>query len=62
MWLEGSISPIIDKFNDLQGPWSLFVTITGDIYVAVCDGMRVDKLTLGATQSTPVILQFHLYQ
>jgi len=39
----------------LQGPWSLFVTINGDIYVDGGGMFRVDKSTLSGTQSTTVM-------
>jgi DNA-binding beta-propeller fold protein YncE len=55
VWLEGSISPITPIFNGLSDPYSLFVTITGEIYVDNGDNGRVDKSTLNATQSITVM-------
>jgi hypothetical protein len=55
VWFEGSISPITVNFNGLSAPQSLFVTITGDIYVDNGDNGRIDKSTLNATQSTKVM-------
>jgi hypothetical protein len=56
VWLEGSISPITPNFNDLRNPLTLFVTITGEIYVdnGAPNG-RVEKSTLTATQSITVM-------
>jgi hypothetical protein len=56
VWLEGSISPITPNFNDLRYPLSLFVTITGEIYVDNGNpNGRVEKSTLTAIQSITVM-------
>jgi DNA-binding beta-propeller fold protein YncE len=55
VWLEGSISPITPNFDSLKAPFSLFVTITGDIYVDNGKNNRVDKSTLNAARSTTVM-------
>jgi DNA-binding beta-propeller fold protein YncE len=56
MWLEGSINFTKIIFGDLNTPYSLFVTIAGDIYVnnGYMSG-RVDKWTSNATNSTPAM-------
>ncbi len=55
MWFEGSVSPITVNFSGLVNPLSLFVTITGDIYVDNGNNSRVEKLTLNATQIITVM-------
>jgi hypothetical protein len=55
VWLEESISPITPIVNRLSMPWSLFVTITGDIYVDNHNIGRVEKSRLGATRSITVM-------
>jgi hypothetical protein len=56
MWLEGSINFTKIISGGLNTPYSLFVTIAGDIYVnnGYMSG-RVDKWTSNATNSTPAM-------
>jgi hypothetical protein len=55
VWLEGSVSPIIPNFSALFDPRSLFVTITGEIFIGNGVNSRVEKSTLNATQSIIVM-------
>jgi DNA-binding beta-propeller fold protein YncE len=56
MWLEGSINFTKIISGGLNNPYSLFVTIGGDIYVdnGYTNG-QVDKWTSNATNSTPAM-------
>ena len=56
IWVEGSINITRIVSGDLNLPYSVFVTLTGDIYVdnGYSNG-RVDKWTSNATNSTPVM-------
>jgi DNA-binding beta-propeller fold protein YncE len=56
MWLEGSINFTKIISGGLYYPYSIFVTIAGDIYVnnGYMSG-RVDKWTSNATNSTPAM-------
>jgi hypothetical protein len=55
MWLEGSINFTKIISGDLNNPYSLFVTIAGDIYVDNGQNGRIDMWTSNATNSTPVM-------
>jgi len=55
VWLEESTTPIRANFSGLFYPQSVFVTITGDIYVNDANNRRVDKLAFNATQSVSVM-------
>jgi DNA-binding beta-propeller fold protein YncE len=55
MWLEGSINVTKIISGGLDSPYSLFVTIAGDIYVDNGWNGRVDKWTSNATNSTPAM-------
>ncbi len=56
MWLNESINPTGNISGDLYFPYSIFVTITGDIYIdnGYQNG-RVDKWALNANTSVPVM-------
>ncbi|CAF0875504.1 unnamed protein product [Adineta steineri] len=50
IWSEGSIKPTKNISSNLSNPWSLFVTITDDIYVDSDNSTgRVDKWTLNSS-------------
>jgi hypothetical protein len=55
VWREGSNIPITANFIGLFSLYSLFVTITGDIYVDNGGIGRIEKLTLNAIQSSTVM-------
>jgi DNA-binding beta-propeller fold protein YncE len=55
-WYHGSSTPTRNISGNLSSPWSLFVTMHGDIYVDNGDLYnRVDKWMLTATNSEPVM-------
>jgi DNA-binding beta-propeller fold protein YncE len=55
MWLEGSINFTKIISGGFNSPYSLFVTITGNIYVDNGENGRVDMWTSNATNSTPAM-------
>jgi len=55
IWFEGDIIPTETISGDLNKPIGLFATTDGDVYVDNGKSGQVDKWTLNATSSEPVI-------
>lgn len=58
VWPEGSTASIRNISSGLQNPYGMFVTSNGDMYIDNGDtNKRVDKWSVNATNSTPVMFQ-----
>lgn len=55
VWIQGNSPEQRAKFDNLNSPRALFVTITGEIYVDNSNNQRIDKSTLTAAGSTIVM-------
>jgi hypothetical protein len=55
VWLQESTKPMRTISTNLKSPYSVFVTINGDIYVDNGEYGRVDMWTLNATTSVTVM-------
>ncbi len=55
VWIEESATPITTISSDFYSPAGLFVTINGDIYVSSALSNGIEKSTLNAVNSVPVM-------
>jgi hypothetical protein len=55
VWLNGSINLTTTIFSSSMSPVSLFVTITGDIFISNWYYSRVEKWLLNATVAVPIM-------